>query len=172
MKTLKIGIVTLPELKARILAIASGAYKPGSADPKLWFTSLEGLAKILSEPNRRLLDVLIRKQPGSLAELAKLSGRAISNLSRTIATMERYGLVSTCKNKAGKIVIRVPYQSIMVDVPIVSRLTIEQRPVLVPARPQLGRKAAAERAVQQQITRTRRRQAALNGRSNQRPLRR
>lgn len=118
MKALKIGIATQPELKARTLAIASGAYKPGGTDPKLWFTSLEGLAKVLSEPNRRLLDLIIRKEPRSMSELAELSGRAMSNLSRTIATMERYGLVHTHKDRTGKTVIRVPYQSIAVEVPI------------------------------------------------------
>ena len=33
------------------------------------------------------------EQPDSLSQLADLTGRAPSNLSRTLKTMERYGLV-------------------------------------------------------------------------------
>jgi predicted transcriptional regulator len=119
MKTLRIGIATLPELKARTLATAAGTHRPGRADPKLWFSSLEGLAKVLSEPNRRLLQLVAEHRPDSLAELSDLSGRAVSNLSRTVATMERFGLLRTRKGKAGRMAIRVGFRSVAIAVPIV-----------------------------------------------------
>ena len=127
MKTLKIGIASLREMKARTMAIASGAYRPSSADPKLWFTSLEGLAKVLSQPNRRLLDLIVRKEPSSMTELANLSGRAVSNLSRTIATMEHYGLVRTQKDKTGRTRIHVPYRSVAVWISIESSVASNAR---------------------------------------------
>jgi predicted transcriptional regulator len=37
--------------------------------------------------------VIREEQPDSLTRLADLTGRAPSNLSRTLKTMERYGLV-------------------------------------------------------------------------------
>jgi predicted transcriptional regulator len=37
--------------------------------------------------------VIAEKAPGSLDELARITGKAKSNLSRTLRTMERYGLV-------------------------------------------------------------------------------
>ena len=52
------------------------------------------------------------------AELAALSGRAKSNLSRTLKTMERYGLVRLKKGDAGRIIPRVPYTDIVLGVPI------------------------------------------------------
>jgi predicted transcriptional regulator len=54
MKTLQIGIVSLNEMK-RTMAIARGRLKPGKAAPKVWFTSPESFAKVLSNRNRALL---------------------------------------------------------------------------------------------------------------------
>jgi predicted transcriptional regulator len=47
-KYLKIGIATLQEYKARTIAIAKGEHKPAGDEPKLWFQSLDTLAKVLS----------------------------------------------------------------------------------------------------------------------------
>ncbi len=55
MKTLQIGIVSLNEMKKRTMAIARGRLKPGKAAPKVWFTSPESFAKVLSNRNRALL---------------------------------------------------------------------------------------------------------------------
>ena len=121
MSTLKIGIANYDEMKARTLAIANGKFKPKRNDPKVWFTSMESFAKVLSDKNRVLLDLIIEKKPDSMAELAELSGRAKSNLSRTLHTMERYGLVKLKKDAGGKIVPRVPYTDIVLDVAIGAR---------------------------------------------------
>ena len=66
------------------MAIARGELKPGADAPKLWFTSFESLARVLSDKNRALLDLIVEREPKSLAELEALSGRAKSNLSRTL----------------------------------------------------------------------------------------
>ena len=121
MSALKVGIANYEEMKARTLAIAKGEFKPRRNDPKVWFTSMESFAKILSDKNRSLLDLILKKKPGSMAELAALSGRAKSNLSRTLHTMERYGLVQLKKSGGGKIVPRVPYTDIVLDVSIGAR---------------------------------------------------
>lgn len=62
-------------------------------EPKIWFTSMRSLAEVLSDDNRALLKLIHDERPDSLTRLAELSGRAPSNLSRTLKTMERYGLV-------------------------------------------------------------------------------
>jgi predicted transcriptional regulator len=54
---------------------------------------MRSLAEVLSDDNRALLRVIREEQPDSLTRLADLTGRAPSNLSRTLKTMERYGLV-------------------------------------------------------------------------------
>ena len=118
MKTLRIGIAPLSEMRARTLAVARGELKLGRDEPKLWFTSIESLARVLSDKNRLLLDLIIEQRPRSLAELEALSGRAKSNLSRTLKSMERFGLVELVKGKGGTLQPRVPYTEIRLELPI------------------------------------------------------
>ncbi len=108
MTTLKIGIATYDQMKARTIAIAKGEHKPKRGEPKVWFTTMESFARILSDRNRDLLDLMIETEPGSISELAELSGRAKGNLSRTLKTMERYGLGVLEKGPKGRIKPRVP----------------------------------------------------------------
>jgi len=118
MSVLRIGIAGVAEFKARTLAIASGRHRPHPGEPKVWFSSIDSLAKVLSDRNRDLLRLIAETQPESLDELAKASGRAPSNLSRTLHTMEQYGLVSFEKGEGRRRVPRVAYASIEVDLPL------------------------------------------------------
>ena len=114
-KVLKIGIAPLASIRARTTAIARGGLKPTPTDPRVWFTSVESLAQVLSSKNQRVLDTIKRARPKSLKELAKLTARQESNLSRTLRTMERYGLVKLARSKTGTIVPTVPYDRVMFD---------------------------------------------------------
>jgi predicted transcriptional regulator len=112
MKTLHIGIASYEDMKAQTLAIARGELKPAQDDPKLWFTSIESLARVLSDKNRNLLELIIEEKPTSIAELETLSGRAKSNLSRTLKNMARFGLVELTKGEGGAVIPSVPYGKI------------------------------------------------------------
>jgi predicted transcriptional regulator len=92
-KVLRIGIAPREAIMRYTRDIVAGRRRRMPTDPDIWFTSLESFAKVLSEKNQRLLTLIAGKQPSSIDELAALSGRAKSNLSRTLRTMERYGLV-------------------------------------------------------------------------------
>jgi predicted transcriptional regulator len=117
MKILRIGIAPYEEMKERTMAIARGELKPGDDEPKLWFTSIESLARVLSDKNRALLNLIIEQQPKSIAELEVLSGRARSNLSRTLKNMKRFGLVELLKGDGNTVRPRVPYEEIQLDLP-------------------------------------------------------
>ncbi len=93
MKKLVIGIASQQAIRARALAVARGDHRPRPGEPKVWFTSLRSLAEVLSDDNRALLRIIREQKPTSLSQLAELTGRAPSDLSRTLKTMERYGLV-------------------------------------------------------------------------------
>jgi predicted transcriptional regulator len=80
MKKLKVGIATYKQYKDRTMEIARGAFKPAADDPKIWFTSIKSFARVLSDRNRELL-----------ALIAEKTGRAPSNLSCTLRTMELDG---------------------------------------------------------------------------------
>ena len=47
-KTMKIGIASYEEFKARTMAIARGEVTPGVEEPKVWFPSTESFARVLS----------------------------------------------------------------------------------------------------------------------------
>ena len=120
MKTLTIGIAGYDRMKARTIAISRGEHKPVRDEPRVWFTSVESFAKVLSQRNRELLALIAREEPDSLTELAELSGRNKSNLSRTLKTMSRYGLVELKPGKRGTLVPRVPYDQVRLDVSLTS----------------------------------------------------
>ena len=115
MTTLKIGIASAADYKARTMAIARGELKPTSQSPKVWFTSIESVAKVLSDRNRELLSVIAEEKPESLQELVERTGRAKSNLSRTLKTMERYGLVRMEKRPNRALAPRTTYDDIRLD---------------------------------------------------------
>jgi predicted transcriptional regulator len=99
MKIIKIGIASQEKIRARILAIAKGEIKPKASDPTIWFTSMQSLSQVLSDENRALLEVIRSARPESISELADITGRKQSNLSRTLKTMSKYGLIKMEKNK-------------------------------------------------------------------------
>jgi predicted transcriptional regulator len=118
MKTLRVGIASYEDMKARTLAIAQGKYRPTADEPKVWFTSAESFARILSDRNRVVLQTIADQAPDSLAQLAELTGRQKSNLSRTLKTMERYGFVKLERGPRGSVVPKVPYQRISLVLPL------------------------------------------------------
>jgi predicted transcriptional regulator len=131
MTTLKVGIASYEQFKKRTMAIARGEYRRPTGEPKVWFSSIESFAKVLSERNRELLAVISETNPQSLNELAVATGRAKSNLSRTLKTMERYGLVRFKKGKGRTLVPRTPYTEVVLDVSL--RAPPVMRRKLVPA---------------------------------------
>ena len=115
MTTLKVGIATMEEYKKRTMAIAKGDYVPAADEPKVWFQSIGTMSQVLSDKNRELLALITKLQPQSLNELAQKTGRAKSNLSRTLKTMERYGLVHFEEGPGRQIVPRVNYSGVELE---------------------------------------------------------
>ena len=105
-KVMKVGIISRDDYVKRTIAIAKGEYKPRKDEPKIWFESLKSMSQILSSENQDLLKVIIEHKPRSLSELEKLSHRKKSNLSRTLKTLERYGIVELPKEE-GRLVPKV-----------------------------------------------------------------
>jgi len=120
MTTLKVGIADYEEMKARTMRIARGEEKPAPGDPKVWFPSMESFAQILSMGNRELLRVIDEQAPGSLEELAEITGRAKSNLSRTLKKMVSYGLVRMEKD-GRRHAPRVIHDRVELDLPLTER---------------------------------------------------
>lgn len=121
MTTLRVGIASYEEMKARTLAVASGQRRIAAGEPKVWFTSTESFARVLSKGNRELLRIIAEEAPGSLDELARISGRAKSNLSRTLKTMAGYGLIRLERGARGRLAAKVVHDRVELDLPIAHR---------------------------------------------------
>ena len=118
MTTLKIGIASYEEMKARTMAVARGELHVAGDEPKVWFTSTESFAKVLSAGNRDLLRVIVEQAPGSLNEPAPITGKAKSNLSRTLRTMAGYGLVRLERGERGRIMPLVMHDRVELELPL------------------------------------------------------
>src|SRR2546427_4338636 len=105
-------------MKAHTLPVARGRQRIAPDEPKIWFTSTESFAKVLSAGNRKLLRVIAERAPGSLDELARMTGKAKSNLSRTLKTMEGYGLVRLERGERGRITPKVTHDRVELDLPL------------------------------------------------------
>ena len=101
-RVMRVGIISKENYMKRTLAIAKGEYKPRKDDPKIWFESIKSMSQILSTENQELLRTIIQHNPHSISELELITNRKKSNLSRTLKTLEKYGIVELQKTK-GKI---------------------------------------------------------------------
>src|ERR1700692_4648579 len=118
MTTLKVGIANYAEMKARTMAVAHGKRRITSGEPKVWFTSTESFAKILSAGNRDRLWVIAEQAPASLDELSRITGKAKSNLSRTLRTMAGYGLVRLASGPREQSTPQVTHDRVELDLPL------------------------------------------------------
>ncbi|MDN5870010.1 MAG: helix-turn-helix domain-containing protein [Nitrococcus sp.] len=116
-QVMKVGIMAREQYIQRTLAIARGKYRPGRDEPSIWFESLKSLAEVLSERNQALLELIQARKPRSLKVLERLTGRSVSNLSRTLKTLERHGLVEL-RREQKRLVPRVTATHFQVDVEI------------------------------------------------------
>lgn len=103
MKRVVIGILPQEKMRARTIAIACGEYRPKPGEPKVWFPSMKSLAETLSDRNLELLRIIAEQKPQSIADLADRTGRAASNLSRTLTRLAGYGFVRL-ERDAGNVV--------------------------------------------------------------------
>ena len=101
-RVMRVGIISKENYMKRTLAIAKGEYKPRKDEPKIWFESIKSMSQILSTENQELLRTIIQHNPRSISELELITNRKKSNLSRTLKTLEKYGIVELQKTK-GKI---------------------------------------------------------------------
>lgn len=86
-------IQNLRSLREEMKSVARGD-KPAprdAAEPS--FESVETLVRLLTPGNRSLLAAIRDTKPRSVAELAAMTGRAPSNLTRTLGKLEAAGLV-------------------------------------------------------------------------------
>lgn len=80
-------------LREEMIAVARGERKapPHAAEPSVHSADL--IARLLTPENRFLMATIRERRPASVAELASLTQRAPSNLTRTLEKLAAVGLV-------------------------------------------------------------------------------
>src|ERR1700730_11461507 len=86
-------IQNLDSLEREMRAVARGERRPPAGAAKPSFNSVEAVVRLLTPKNRQLLAIIRDRKPGSIAELAQITGRAQPNLTRTLAKLEAAGFV-------------------------------------------------------------------------------
>jgi len=90
-------------------------------EEKIVVESLDVLRKILTPERMRILQVIRNEKPSSIYELAKLLGRDRAAVIRDLEALQKIGLVeiSEEKNEKGRKRPIVPYDEIVVKIPVV-----------------------------------------------------
>jgi len=87
-------IQDLDSLEEEMRAVARGERAAPADAARPSFNSVEAIVRLLTPENRALLALIRDRKPRSVAELAKLSGRAQPNLTRTLAKLESAGFIT------------------------------------------------------------------------------
>lgn len=86
-------IQSMKQLKAEMLAVTRGRRQPPVDAGQMSFDSVEAVMRLLTPDNRQLLAVIEKNRPTSVADLARMVGRAESNVSRTLSKLVAGGFV-------------------------------------------------------------------------------
>ena len=87
-RILHIGIAPREYIHRRMLDIAKGAVRRLPDEPRVWFTSAEALARVLSKKNMILIETIRHSGPASVTELAERVGRNKTNVLRSLKSPE------------------------------------------------------------------------------------
>lgn len=111
-------IQSLRQLRDEMRAVARGA-QPAPADAASpSFESAEALLRLLNPENRALLALIDSERPQSLADLARLSGRAESNLSRTLGKLEAMGVIRLIEGQGRAKVAELVVRKFVVEIDV------------------------------------------------------
>lgn len=86
-------IQSMKGLKTEMLGVARGKRKAPVDAGQVSFESVDAVMRLLSPENRLLLAAIENNKPASVADLARMVGRAEPNVSRTLSKLVASGFV-------------------------------------------------------------------------------
>jgi len=114
-RILHIGIAPREYIHRRMLDIAKGAVRRPPNEPRVWFTSAEALARVLSKKNMLLIEMIRHCEPASVTELARMVGRNKTNVLRSLKTLKDFEIVDFDDGEGGRRTPRLNYDDFRVD---------------------------------------------------------
>lgn len=114
-RILHIGIASREFIHKRMLDIAKGMRRQRADEPRVWFTSAEALARVLSKKNMLLIEMIRHAEPASVTELAERVGRKKTNVLRSLKTLKQFDIVDFEEGEGGRKAPRLNYDDFRVD---------------------------------------------------------
>jgi predicted transcriptional regulator len=108
-RILHIGIAPRDYIHKRMLEIARGDRRQQPNEPRVWFTSWEALARVLSKQNMKLIETLRQAEPASVTELARKVGRQKTNVLRSLKKLKQFDIVDFEEGESGRKAPRLNY---------------------------------------------------------------
>ena len=120
-RILRIGIASKGAIHKRLLDIARGDRKLRPDEPKVWFTSMEAMARVFSKQNILLMEIIRDCSPESVTELADRVGRNKANVLRSLKALKQYEVVDFEEGKGGRRAPRLKYDDVSFDFRLLDR---------------------------------------------------
>jgi predicted transcriptional regulator len=95
--------------------IAKGTRRQKTDDPRVWFTSWEALARVLSKKNILLIEMIRDMQPNSVTELAKKVRRDKTNVLRSLNVLIEFEIVHFEEGEGGRKAPSLNYDDFVVQ---------------------------------------------------------
>jgi len=114
-RILRIGIAPRERIHKRMLEIAKGARRRQPGEPRVWFTSWEALARVLSRKNMLLIEMIRETEPQSVTELAKKAGRDKTNVLRSLKVLKEFEIVDFEEGDGNRKAPRLNYDDFRVE---------------------------------------------------------
>ena len=111
-----VKIQSMKELEEEMRAVARGEREAPDDAARPSVESADALIRLLTPENRSLLRVIRDEHPQSVADLARLTQRAESNLLRTLGKLEAVGLIEMREVERRKVpVLRIGKLRLEID---------------------------------------------------------
>lgn len=94
MKSKRYKVQSQSSLRQEMLDVARGKRSAPADASRPSFNSVAVIVGLLTHENRQLLALIRDRKPASVGELARLSGRAQPNVTRTLAKLEAAGFIT------------------------------------------------------------------------------
>ena len=111
----EIKIIGHAQFREVIMAVARGERPAPPWAGGVTFESIDAVLYLLTPQNRQLLATIRDRKPQSISELAAMTGRAQSNLTRTLSKLESVGFVKM-KNVARRKVPTTTIRSLRISI--------------------------------------------------------
>lgn len=87
----------------------------------VFFESLEAMRQVLTPKRLELLQVIRKKMPDSIYELAQITKRDLKNVQDDVGLLSRMGLISLTRAKTAKkrLIPRVGYDQLRLQIPMI-----------------------------------------------------